>query len=43
MARGLGVRSLGSCHNVPSDGKTRADVTEKMTVEFLYHSSFPKF
>lgn len=35
MAQGLGVRSLGNCHNVPSDGKTRADVTEKMTLHFL--------
>lgn len=43
MARGLGVSSRGNCHNVPSDGKTRAVVTEKMTVEFLYPSSFPRF
>lgn len=35
MARGLGVRAMGNCHNVPSDGKTRADIIEKMTVEFL--------
>lgn len=30
---------MGNCHNVSSDGKTRADIIEEMTVEFLSHFS----